>query len=169
MDTPSHGMSPFARNLVKRLGLRQHPEGGWYARDWQSEHLDASSGRPLSSLIYFLLPQGACSAWHKVDADELWLWHGPHTLTLQLGGEGDAPAPEKRCRSMLLGAGLSPHGQTPGEVGDVEAVARDGARPAGHALVPAGVWQRTLPAMGDVLVSCVVSPGFVFSGFTLGK
>ena len=38
---------------------------------------------------------------------------------------------------------------------------------SGHAVVPAGVWQRTVPGQGDALVSCVVSPGFVFDGFTL--
>ena len=34
-------------------------------------------------------------------------------------------------------------------------------------VIPAGTWQRTLPAKDDVLLSCVVSPGFVYAGFQL--
>ncbi|MFC7573960.1 cupin domain-containing protein [Klenkia terrae] len=37
-----------------------------------------------------------------------------------------------------------------------------------QALVPAGVRQRAAPVAGEVLVSCVVSPGFEWSGFSLG-
>ncbi|KAB8288078.1 hypothetical protein DSM100688_1188 [Bifidobacterium ramosum] len=159
-------MSPYARSVVDRLGLEAHPEGGWYTRDWQSPRDDAASGRPLASLIYFLLPQGDASAWHKVDADELWLWHGPATVTLELGGSGDAPAADdgKRTR-IVLGAGVADAAQT----ATVAAASDndDDAPICGHAVVPAGVWQRTVPGTGDALVSCVVSPGFVFEGFTL--
>jgi predicted cupin superfamily sugar epimerase len=35
-------------------------------------------------------------------------------------------------------------------------------------LVPAGTWQATEPADAEVLVSCVVSPGFTWDGFRLG-
>ena len=93
------------------------------------------------------------SAWHKVDADEIWLWHGPAPVTLQLGGTGDSPAGDGTVESIVLGTGIAP----------------DGAQgiSTGHAVVPAGVWQRTVPGKGDALVSCVVSPGFVFDGFTL--
>ena len=130
MSVALQDMSPYARSIVERLGLETHPEGGWYTRDWQSPHTDEASSRPLSSLIYFLLPEGDASAWHKVDADEVWLWHGPASVKLELGGSAETPE-------------------------------------SGHAGVPAGVWQRTVPGQGDALVSCVVSPGFVFDGFTL--
>ncbi|KFJ05374.1 cupin domain-containing protein [Bifidobacterium tsurumiense] len=155
-------MSAYAQSLVHKLGLEAHPEGGWYVRDWQSPHTDIASERPLASLIYFLLPTGDASAWHKVDADELWLWHGPSRLNLQLGGSGDSPLADAECTTIVLGSGLSTRHEksTP---------ASNAAVPVGHAIVPAGVWQRTLPATGDVLVSCVVSPGFVFSGFTLDE
>ena len=76
MSVALQDMSPYARSIVERLGLETHPEGGWYTRDWQSPHTDEASSRPLSSLIYFLLPEGDASAWHKVDADEVWLGHG---------------------------------------------------------------------------------------------
>ena len=92
MSVPLDQMSDYARGVVADLGLEAHPEGGWYVRDWQSPQTDEASHRPLSSLIYFLLPEGDMSAWHKVDADEIWLWHGPAPVTLQLGGTGDSPA-----------------------------------------------------------------------------
>lgn len=176
-------MSDWARSAVNQLGLQAHPEGGWYARDWQSplayyssrsasagectmdeplagEHTTRTGldGRPLASLIYFLLPEGDASAWHKVDADELWLWHGPAPVTLELGGDGDAPAatPHNGLVAITLGRAIA--GAT------AEAAT---SAPTGHAVVPAGVWQRTVPGRGDALVSCVVSPGFTFQGFTL--
>lgn len=158
-------LSPFARAAIGRLGLAPHPEGGWYRRTWQSalpwgapgaqfpttapdaaDMGERSTGaRPLASLIYFLLPAGDASAWHKVDADELWLWHGPGAVTLQLGGTGESPVPRERVE-------LGPDA---------------GGVPVGQLVVPAGTWQRTLPVDADVLCSCVVSPGFVYQGFSL--
>lgn len=158
MSVERSHMSAYACQLVDALHLEPHPEGGWYARDWQHERLEPASGRPLASLIYFLLPQGDASAWHKVDADEIWLWHGPSLLTLELGGTGDKPADTDQCTRYQLGTALT------GESSE----ALDGV-PVGHVLVPAGTWQRTIEAEGDVLVSCVVSPGFTFQGFTLDQ
>ena len=160
MSIALEDMSDYARGVVDRLGLEAHPEGGWYVRDWQSPHPHEASGRPLASLIYFLLPQGDASAWHKVDADEIWLWHGPTPVTLELGGDGDAPAGPAGRTSVTLGAGIA---------ADADCGADDDDQPApvGHAVVPAGVWQRTVPGTGDALVSCVVSPGFTFDGFVL--
>ena len=92
MSVALQDMSPYARSIVERLGLETHPEGGWYTRDWQSPHTDEASSRPLSSLIYFLLPEGDASAWHKVDADEVWLWHGPASVKLEPGGSAQCQA-----------------------------------------------------------------------------
>ena len=154
MSITMQQMSEYARTIVQQLGMEAHPEGGWYVRDWQSPRTDQDSQRPLASLIYFLLPKGDSSTWHKVDADELWLWHGPAQLTLQLGGCDESPAGNSTGRrNIILGSGIAAQSRANG--------------PIGHALVPAGTWQRTLPSEDDVLVSCVVSPGFVFSGFTI--
>ncbi|PJM79427.1 cupin domain-containing protein [Bifidobacterium scaligerum] len=160
MSVALEDMSAYARSVVERLGLEAHPEGGWYTRDWQSPHEDATSKRPLASLIYFLLPEGDASAWHKVDADELWLWHGPAPVTLELGGNGDSPQEDAGKRTQItLGSGIVTDDASAGDAA--------GSPITGHAVVPAGIWQRTLPGTADALVSCVVSPGFVFEGFTL--
>ena len=89
-------------------------------------------GRPAATAILFLLAPGERSAPHVVDADELWLWHGPGELTLLLDGEPRELGPE--------------HPQL---------------------LVPAGVEQATAPVDDEVLVSCVVSPGFEWAGFRM--
>ena len=98
--------------------------------------------------------EGDASAWHKVDADEVWLWHGPASVKLELGGSDETPESDESKRTVItLGSGITT------DQADVTV--------SGHAVVPAGVWQRTVPGQGDALVSCVVSPGFVFDGFTL--
>ncbi|WP_209308920.1 cupin domain-containing protein [Blastococcus sp. CT_GayMR16] len=114
-----------------RLDLQPHPEGGWYRRTWTAP-VTVDGGRPAASAIHFLLMPGEQSAPHVVDADELWFWHGPGTLTLLVGEERRVLGPE------------SP-----------------------QVLVPAGTRQATEPATDEVLVSCVVSPGFTWDGFHL--
>ncbi|HEV7726466.1 MAG: cupin [Modestobacter sp.] len=134
-STPPPGSRPAP---AERLDLAPHPEGGWYRRTWTSPATLAGD-RPAATAVLYLLTAGEWSRWHTVDADELWLWHGPDPLTLQLA---DAP----------------------GDVADEHTLGPD----AVQLLVPAGRWQRTAAATGEVLVTCVVSPGFTWSGFQLG-
>ena len=116
---------------AERLDLQPHPEGGWFRRTWTSS-VTVDGERAAASAIYYLLMPGERSIPHVVDADELWLWHGPGTLTLQVGDEHRVLDP------------------------DVPQV-----------LVPAGTWQAAEPDDEEVLVTCVVSPGFVWEGFRL--
>ncbi|MCX6407216.1 MAG: cupin domain-containing protein [Propionibacteriales bacterium] len=128
-----------------RLELEPHPEGGWYRQTWRSPvdvTLPDGRVRPTATLIWFLLPAGDSSAWHRVASDELWLAHAGE-VALELGGSGDAPEAVER---HVVGVGATQVSQL---------------------LVPAGVWQRTLPGEHEALVSCVVSPGFDFDDFTL--
>ncbi|MGB3773321.1 MAG: cupin domain-containing protein [Rhodococcus sp. (in: high G+C Gram-positive bacteria)] len=133
--------------LVEALGLQPHPEGGWYRRTWASPvtvTLDDGRVRPTATLIHFLLTAGEHSAWHRVASDEIWMAH-TGVVALQVGGSGPAPAPGT---VVLVGAILDRDEQP-------------------QALVPAGVWQRTLVSDADALVSCLVSPGFDFEDFEL--
>ncbi|MFC4905965.1 cupin domain-containing protein [Actinomadura gamaensis] len=134
---------------AEALDLLPHPEGGWYRETWRTSPSFTPDGYPgprsSATGIYFLLPPGEESMWHAVRSDELWLWHSGGPLDLVLGGDGDAPSgtPE----TVVVGPDVT-GGQVP------------------QALVPAGHWQAARPS-GDreVLVSCVVSPGFDFADF----
>jgi hypothetical protein len=127
-----------------QLDLEPHPEGGWYRQTWASPvqvTLPDGRVRPTATLIYFLLPAGESSAWHKVRSDEVWLGH-EGTVTVELCGSG--PAPDEAAATRITIRADEPQG-----------------------LVPAGVWQRTLVGDADALVSCLVSPGFDFADFEL--
>ncbi|MFN3992154.1 MAG: cupin domain-containing protein [Tabrizicola flagellatus] len=126
-----------AEAIIAKLGLMPHPEGGWYRETWKGPEV---GGRACGTAILFLLKAGERSHWHRVDADELWLWHAGAPLVLSMGV---ARAEEMRLGPDVLG----------GEV--VQAV------------VPAGWWQAARSTGDWTLVSCTVSPGFRFEGFEL--
>lgn len=130
-----------ADQVVALLGLKPHPEGGWYAETYR--HQAPDGGRSAGTAIYFLLKAGEHSHWHRVnDADEMWHWYagGPLVLTTSANGH-DAAA-------VRLGPNLAA-----------------GERP--QVLVSAGHWQ-TAESLGEwTLVGCTVTPGFLFDGFEL--
>ncbi len=133
--------------LADALGLEPHPEGGWFRQTWSSPvSVTLADGRvrPTATLIYFLLPAGEASAWHRVASDELWLAHDG-AVVVELGGFDEVPGSGV---AHVVGLDL--------DAGELPQV-----------LVPAGVWQRTRPSEDDALVSCLVSPGFDFDDFEL--
>jgi predicted cupin superfamily sugar epimerase len=128
-----------SRALIDTLGLAPHPEGGWYRETWRA----AGEGRSPGTAILFLLDHGQSSHWHRVDADEMWLWHAGAPLDLMIADARDA-----NPVTIPLG-------------GDV----LRGYAP--QALVPANRWQAAQARIGWALVSCIVVPGFDFAGFEL--
>jgi predicted cupin superfamily sugar epimerase len=133
-------MMPDAATIVAALGLRPHPEGGWYRETFRSA---ADGRRSAVTAIHFLLDAGQQSHWHRVDADEIWCWHAGSALAL-----GIAPGAGGPAAWQVLG-------------GDV--LAGD----AVQAVVAAGDWQAARADTGWALVSCIVAPGFDFAGFDL--
>ena len=122
------------------LQLAAHPEGGYYRRLFASAQQDAE-GRAACSSILFLLPGGAASRWHRVDADELWFFHEGAPLELLIG---TSPSELRSERLGPLAADQLP-----------------------QRAVPAGAWQAAR-SLGDfTLVSCSVAPEFRFEGFRL--
>jgi predicted cupin superfamily sugar epimerase len=133
-----------ARALIAQLALLPHPEGGWYRETWRAAAGDGA--RAGGTLIHFLLEAGQRSHWHRVDADEIWLWQGGDRLNLVISPDADQPG-----ATTVLGP---------------DSLAGD----ALQAVVPAGHWQAAMPqagACGYVLVGCAVVPGFDFAGFEL--
>ena len=91
--------------LAEALDLEPHPEGGWYRQTWVSPAtVSLADGRTRSAatLIYFLLPAGEASAWHRVASDEIWLAH-TGVVTLELGGSGAGPAAAEDCERRSVG------------------------------------------------------------------
>ena len=130
-----------AAEIIETLGMQPHPEGGYYAETFRDPVCDAS-GRAASTAIYFLLPEGVLSRWHKVDAVEVWHWYGGAPLELLIStGEGPVEL-------VTLGSDLAA-----------------GQRP--QAVVPRHAWQQA-QSLGDfTLVGCTVAPGFTFDGFEM--
>ncbi|MFB6263392.1 MAG: cupin domain-containing protein [Bradymonadaceae bacterium] len=141
--------SPPIDQLIERLELDPHPEGGYYRETWRAdrqipgESLDGiPGGRRAASSILYLLPEGETSEWHRLRAEEIWLHQLGDPLELQIQPTESAPV-----RRHVLGTD--------------ERL---------QAAVPARAWQRAEVASGEAgyaLVGCVTVPGFEFQDFEL--
>jgi len=132
-----------AHQIIEALGLREHPEGGYFRETWRD--LPEAGGRGSGTAIYYLLRHGQVSAWHRIDATEIWHFYAGSPLELRTREDGE---------------------ETEGVLGND--LAR-GERP--QLVVPAGAWQsarsRAEAPEGYTLVGCTVSPAFRFEGFEL--
>lgn len=130
-----------ARAIIDALGLSPHPEGGHFAETFRDA---PAGGRGHSTAIYYLLEAGDCSAWHRVDAAEVWHFYAGAPLVLTLSPDGhDASA-------HRLGPDLA-----------------RGERP--QLVVPANHWQTAESLGAWTLVGCTVAPGFSFDGFEMAE
>lgn len=132
---------PTAGTIIAKLGLAPHPEGGHFRETWRARAADGD--RPSGTAIVYLLASGERSAWHRVDATEVWLFHGGEPLELLVALDADA----QPVRHVL----------------GTEVV--EGDEP--QVVVPAGAWQSARSLGAWTLVSCVVSPGFRYEGLEL--
>jgi uncharacterized protein len=130
-----------AAEVIRLLGLKPHPEGGYFGETFRDGRLD-EKGRAASTAIYFLLARGERSHWHRVDAVEVWHWYAGAPLALEIS---QTPG---RAERVMLGCALN-------------------ASERPQAVVPAHAWQAA-QSLGDwTLVGCTVAPGFEFAGFEL--
>jgi predicted cupin superfamily sugar epimerase len=132
--------APTAADIIARLELKPHPEGGHYRETFRDAQVDAS-GRARSTAIYFLLGRGERSHWHRIDAVETWHYYAGSTLILQIADDRD----QSRVK---LGPDLMA-----GEVPQI--------------IVPAQAWQAAESTGDWTLVGCTVAPGFDFAKFEL--
>ncbi len=130
-----------AREVIRLLDLKPHPEGGYFRETFRDARA-FEDGRAASTAIYFLLARGERSHWHRIDAVEIWHWYAGAPLELEIAHEGG------RRETVRLGSDLSA-----------------GERP--QAIVPAQAWQAA-QTLGDwTLAGCTVAPGFEFARFDL--
>ena len=128
-----------ANEIIAKLGLTPHPEGGHYRQTWIAE----GEGRAAGTCIYFLLKGGERSHWHRVDAAEIWHFYSGAPLIVSIAETDLGPK-----QDHLLGPDLA-NGQSP------------------QVIVPAHHWQASETTGDYTLVGCTVSPGFMFETFEL--
>jgi predicted cupin superfamily sugar epimerase len=139
-------MTDRATTLVATLGLASHPEGGHYGELFRSKAAvhptDGRGPRAALTTIYFLLPAGAVSRWHRVQSDEVWHFYEGAPLDLWM-----APPEGEEISHCRLGP------------------LDEARRPVW--VVPAGWWQAARSTGSYTLMGCTVGPGFDFRDFEL--
>ncbi|MBR1272109.1 cupin domain-containing protein [Bradyrhizobium sp. AUGA SZCCT0222] len=140
MTLPASTAETSAAEIIARLELKPHPEGGHYRETFRDSRTDAS-GRSRSTAIYFLLARGERSHWHRIDAVEVWHYYAGSALTLRI-------ADDDGQWSFRLGPNLA-----------------TGEQP--QAIVPPDTWQAAESTGDWTLVGCTVAPGFDFATFEM--
>ena len=129
-----------ADEVITRLGLSEHPEGGWFRETWRAP--SEPGERAAGTAIYFLLSEDERSHWHRVDAAEIWHFYAGDPLELSVSV--DSGTVDVRLLGPDLTAGHEP-----------------------QRIVPPGAWQAARCLGPWTLVGCTVSPAFEFTGFEL--
>jgi uncharacterized protein len=135
---------PEASRLIAELGLRPHPEGGFFTESYRSTlHVASGAGsRHAITSIYYLLTGDTFSAFHRLTSDEIWHHYAGGELAI------DAIDANGRYEQLTIG---------------------DGRR--WQAAFSAGVWfaAHSVDAHGYALVGCDVAPGFEYDDFEIGS
>jgi Uncharacterized conserved protein len=133
------------QELIELLQLEEHVEGGWYAQSYKSPYQVTDKNeniRPSSTSIYFMLDENNFSALHRLQADEIWYFHGGSTFTvyaIDLSGV---------AHEYRLGLNV--------QAGELPQV-----------VIPNGWIFGSFVENGFGLVGCAVSPGFDYHDFEL--
>jgi predicted cupin superfamily sugar epimerase len=129
-----------AADVIQLLDLKPHPEGGHFRETFRDRR--AVDDRAASTAIYYLLAAGEASAWHRVDAAEVWHFYAGAPLALTVSPDG------RGAEEHRLGPDLANRERT-------------------QVAVPAGAWQAARSLGAWTLVGCTVAPGFDFAGFEM--
>ena len=141
-----------AEYWIKKLGLKRHPEGGYFKETYRSHEVILkhalparfSSDRVFSTCIYFLLNKTDFSAFHAIQQDEVWHFYEGSSLTIHIID------PKGEYTAARLGRNV--------ENGE-----------SFQAAVPAGCWFAAAVNNTEAyaLVGCTVAPGFDFADFEM--
>ena len=144
----------LVKDIVKKLDLQPHPEGGYYKETYRSEDIirdtilgnEFNGSRNLCTGIYYLLESDDFSALHKINQDEMWHFYLGEAIELTMISDAG------ELSMVTIGNNVSN-----GEVLQF--------------VVPKRYWfgARLLKANSFALVGCTVSPGFDFNDFKLGE
>lgn len=144
----------YKEQLIEKLDLQKHPEGGYFKETYRSEislpgsslPSEFDSARSASTCIYFMLTSDEFSAFHKVNQDEAWHFYMGERIVLHM------ISPEGEYSKVNIGSDFS-LGETP------------------QFVVPAQHWfaAEVNNENSFALVGCTVAPGFDFKDFELGE
>jgi predicted cupin superfamily sugar epimerase len=135
------------QELIASLELTPHVEGGYFKETYRSaifHELENGKSRSLATLIYFLLPHGNYSKFHKIESDEIWIYQAGSPLLIHMIDQ------DGKWSTATLGLDVT-NGQEP------------------QVCIPAQTifGAEVLEADSFSLSSCMVAPGFDFSDFQL--
>lgn len=132
--------SPTTQEVIEKLDLKPHPEGGYYRETYRgNEEVERGDGssRNAGTAIYFLLTSEVCTDWHRFGADELWHFYTGDKLIIE------TVDPEGNFNQLLLDNRFTGEGQF-------------------QQLIPKHCWQRAYSTGQYSLVGTTVFPGFEF-------
>lgn len=143
-------MKSRIEELVEKLNLQPHPEGGHYTEVYRSEGIIETDedgfpdGRHFNTSIYYLLESDDQSHFHRIKSDEVWHHYEGSAITIHLISETGS------YRKLHVGKDLE-SGQKPQQI------------------APAGYWFGVTVDDPDsyALCGCTVSPGFDFDDFEM--
>lgn len=142
-----------AAEIISRLKLTPHPEGGWYSEIYRSDEIIHNSALPerysephnFSTSIYFLLGSNDFSAFHRIRSDETWHFYKGSPVAIYV------ISPQGEFSEIIMGNNLRKQQQL-------------------QFTIKRGSWfAAKIKGNGPyALVGCTVSPGFEFADFELG-
>jgi predicted cupin superfamily sugar epimerase len=161
--------SPRAADLIRKLALQPHPEGGWYREIYRSPtRVETARGsRSALTTIYYLLEQNQLSRWHVVQADELWHFYAGSPLELLAYTPGTRKFERYvlDCVSAAEPVGAANAAGQAAVASGADMAAADEAGATSVSVIPTGVWQAARSLGEYSLVGCTVGPGFEFADF----
>lgn len=142
-----------AKEIIKKLNLKPHPEGGYFREIYRSVQTIRTSELPrrfegnrnICTSIYFLLEGTQVSCFHKLKSDEIWhFYRGSSAVVHRLKGS--------EYSQTIVGSNIK-NGDTT------------------QLIIKAGTWFAAEVKNKRLysLIGCTVAPGFDFADFRLAK
>lgn len=144
-----------AKYWLEKLNMAGHPEGGFFAPAFRASEQLGKDGLPdrftanraVVSSIYYLLPKGQYSAFHRLRSFELWSFFEGDPLLIYILDRHGSLIEKKLGRNVEIGESL-------------------------QVAIAAGDWfaaEHQDPAAEFTLVGCVVAPGFEYEDFEIAR
>ena len=142
-----------AGDIIEKLDLKPHPEGGFYRETWRSQETIPAGGLPeryggtrsLGTAIYYLLTADTFSSFHRLKSDEVFHFYAGDPVRMV------NIHPDSGRQVIILGPDI--------ERGQVF-----------QHVVRRGIWQGACLSEGGswALMGCTVAPGFDFMDYEQG-